>query len=465
MIRLVNITLPPVEVGHNWRQSTVLMVARNFFEGPFDLMRPKVDMAGDLSGITGMEFPLLNALHAGCARLLGWSDWYGRLIVLIFSSLALWSLFSLLIRVIDRRWARDSVLILTTSLWFIYSRKIMPDAFSCSLVIIGTHLLVKSWETPNRARKIIGSLLASCAIILGLLSKLPAGILLLGMLPFLPQLLPNQRHLWTFAWFVPGGALVIYWYYIWVPHLVTDFGFWHFFMGKSMGIGALELAANWQIAAMHVIDHALKFTGFGCFIAGLVLLFRTKQRRVLMALLFAFFGLIIVAMKAGDTFVRHDYYILPFVPFMAIAAAFALQKIPARSWRIAALAVVMLEGLANQAHDFFPSSNQRAILRLESALDAVSNPDDLIVINCGPSPTPMYFAHRKGWVLSGPEIESSRQELIRKGATHIVWLQQSWKSGALPEGRTQSSSDPPWFIESLIPSEQDESQKRAHLHP
>jgi hypothetical protein len=25
-----------------------------------------VDMAGDLSGITGMEFPLLNALHTGC---------------------------------------------------------------------------------------------------------------------------------------------------------------------------------------------------------------------------------------------------------------------------------------------------------------------------------------------------------------------------------------------------------------
>ena len=78
----------PIEVGHNWRQSTVLMVARNFFEGPFDLMHPKVDMAGDLSGMSpAWNFPLLNALHAGCARLLGWSDWYGRLIVLIFSSL------------------------------------------------------------------------------------------------------------------------------------------------------------------------------------------------------------------------------------------------------------------------------------------------------------------------------------------------------------------------------------------
>ena len=266
----------------------------------------------------------------------------------------MWSLFSLLRRAIDRRWARDTVLILITSLWFIYSRKIMPDAFSCSLVIIGTHLLVLSWETKNRTRKVLGSLLASCAIILGLLSKLPAGILLLGMLPFLPKLLPNPRHLWTFAWFIPGAVLVMYWYYFWVPHLVTDYGFWHFFMGKSIGIGAQELATHWQIAAMHIIDHALKFTGFGCFLAGLALLFRTGQhRRVLIALLCAFFGLAIVAIKAGDTFVRHDYYILPFVPFMAIAAAFALQKIPVRRWRLAALALVMLEGLANQAHDFF----------------------------------------------------------------------------------------------------------------
>ena len=129
----------------------------------------------------------------------------------------------------------------------------------------------------------------------------------------------------------------MYWYYFWVPHLVTDYGFWHFFMGKSMGIGAQELATHWQIAAMHIIDHALKFTGFGCFLAGLVLLFRTGQRRVLMALLCAFFGLVIVAIKAGDTFVRHDYYILPFVPFMAIAAAFTIQKIPMRRWRLASI--------------------------------------------------------------------------------------------------------------------------------
>lgn len=31
------------------------MVARNFFEGPFDLMHPKVDMAGYLYPNTGKE--------------------------------------------------------------------------------------------------------------------------------------------------------------------------------------------------------------------------------------------------------------------------------------------------------------------------------------------------------------------------------------------------------------------------
>lgn len=126
LLRLFNITLAPVEVGHNWRQTTVLMVARNFVEGEFDLLHPKVDMAGELTGITGMEFPLLNAAHAAVSEVVGYDHWYGRLIVLLFSSWAMWSLFALLRRVLHARWAHHTVLVLLVSLWFIYSRKIMP---------------------------------------------------------------------------------------------------------------------------------------------------------------------------------------------------------------------------------------------------------------------------------------------------------------------------------------------------
>lgn len=457
LLRLVNITLPPVEVGHNWRQTTVLMVARNFHEGEFRIFHPQVDMAGQLSGITGMEFPALNALHAMCASIFGFQDWYGRLIVLLVSSIAIWSFFALLRRVIPDIWARDSALLLVTSLWFVYSRKIMPDVFSCALVIIGTHLLVFSWESSKRHWRLWGPLGASALITLGVLSKLPAGIILIGMLPFLPKISQRisrhsnqQAHLISLFWLAPGLGLIGYWYFQWVPYLVEQFGFWHFFMGKPLGSGSKELLEHWDVASMHLVDHAMKFTGFTAFLVGSFFLAKRKHWTALTSIGCALIALLVVAFRAGDTFVRHDYYVLPFIPFMAMGAAFALQQIPHNGWKTAALTLIMVEGITNQFHDFFPSQNQRIILELEEAVANEVGPEGLIVINSDQNPAPLYFAHRKGWVMNGEEIESSADSLARLGATHVVWLKGAWKAGEIPERLMLETTENPWVIEPIV---------------
>jgi hypothetical protein len=40
IIRLFHITYPPVETAHSWRQSDVLMIARNFTEVSGDISLP-----------------------------------------------------------------------------------------------------------------------------------------------------------------------------------------------------------------------------------------------------------------------------------------------------------------------------------------------------------------------------------------------------------------------------------------
>ncbi len=71
LFRLYGITYPPLETGHNWRQTIVNMTARNYHEEGMDLAHPRVDIAGALSGITGMEFPLYNAAIAVMMNLFG----------------------------------------------------------------------------------------------------------------------------------------------------------------------------------------------------------------------------------------------------------------------------------------------------------------------------------------------------------------------------------------------------------
>ena len=90
LIRLYGITNPPIEVAHAWRQTTVTMAARNFYEVDPNILYPRIDISEDLTGITGMEFPLMNYLIYLMSEVFGYAHWYGRLINLILSSLGCW---------------------------------------------------------------------------------------------------------------------------------------------------------------------------------------------------------------------------------------------------------------------------------------------------------------------------------------------------------------------------------------
>ena len=101
LLRLTSITDAPLEISHNWRQSTVNMIARNYYEGNTTFFYPMMDNAGEKSGITGTELPLLNLIISETASIFGWQHWYGRLINLIVTSIGIWYFFRWLKKFID----------------------------------------------------------------------------------------------------------------------------------------------------------------------------------------------------------------------------------------------------------------------------------------------------------------------------------------------------------------------------
>ncbi|MFN5294532.1 MAG: hypothetical protein ACK5BL_03310, partial [Flavobacteriales bacterium] len=81
-VRLFHITDPPIEVAHNWRQTTSMMVARNFHQLDANILYPTIDETGENRGVVGMEFPAIPyAIHLVSIPF-GYDHWYGRLIVL-----------------------------------------------------------------------------------------------------------------------------------------------------------------------------------------------------------------------------------------------------------------------------------------------------------------------------------------------------------------------------------------------
>ncbi len=438
LLRLYGITNPPLERNHNWRQATTNMYARNFLEVDNNILYARVDMAGDLTGITAKEFPLFNYSIYLAARAFGWQHWYGRLINLIISSIGVWFFFLLLKKYLEprlphlRKLAFHSTVFLLAGIWFGHSRAILPDTFSTSLVLTGLYF---GLEYLYRGRWYNFALFFTIATA-GTLSKLPSGFLLAALcLPVFAREVPLKR---TLAVVAGGGvmlALAGWWYFYWIPHVVSTYGYEHYPM-RDLLTGLREILSDLPETAERFYVSATKgFTFFGLYLAGLVLIFRRKNRLLLRLWLLLSFVFLFYMFKAGASFYHHNYYIVPYAPVMSLIAAVAIGELSQVKWRILLLLAVLAEGIGNQQDAFRIRADEMPKLSLESIADSLSQRNDLVAFYTEDgNPHELYFAHRKGWVCKRTEIlDPDYIHLLRsKGCRFIFINKKQWDGGNMP---------------------------------
>jgi 4-amino-4-deoxy-L-arabinose transferase-like glycosyltransferase len=417
--RLYGIWFPPIDISHNWRQTTVTMVARNFLEIDPNPFYPRLDISGELTGITGMEFPLLNYLCYLLSIVFGYQHWYGRLIVLAVSSFGLFYFCKLVKSYFEEKVAFNASIVLLFSIWFTYSRKIMPDTFSLSLILFALwHALeyFKSLKLKNLSLYLL-------FLALGTLSKMPSAYLLILLIyPFLERSLSFKNKTIFALTSIVMLSICMTWYYVWVPYLNETYKLKHFFMGKSMRIGAAELWQHMDQALNKFYEVALKFIAFAFLLFGLFMAFRNKNKSLFYILGLGFLGFLPIMLKGGFTFYHHSYYIIPFVPVMALVSGYGIAQIKNEMFAKMVLVCIGIEGTLNHIDDFVLRENYKPILTLETAMNKVSKPNELTIINSGAYPTPLYCAHRKGWVAFNGQIQNKGyvDSLVHLGLKHIV---------------------------------------------
>lgn len=417
-LRLIGITNAPLETGHNWRQSFTNMVARNFYEKGPDLLHPMIDFAGDRSGIIGMEFPGFNFLIYLVSEVFGYDHWYGRLINLVVSTIGIYYFFRLIRELLGEQVSFNSSLVLLSSIWFAFSRKIMPDTFSVSLLIVGLYY----GYVFLKAGRVLNVVWFFLFCTLGMLAKIPALSLFVvsGIAVFSNKL--GRRRKWIFVSVCSLSILMVgVWYFYWVPHLHNTYCI---ILYDSKGIveGFYEVMEYWPELVDKFYFSALhSHMAFATFLVGLIL-FLAKESvywKVAIGAILLVFSLFIL--KTGAIFPTHNYYIVPFVPVMALIAGYGIAKISLK-YQYVLLVFIMIEGIANQQHDFFVKESEKYKLELDEKLSTYAAPDDLIIINGGPSPQDMYFAHKKGWSVTNEKLQSVEfvESLHKRGAEYLV---------------------------------------------
>lgn len=257
---------------------------------------------------------------------------------------------------------------------------------------------------------------------LAVLSKIPAAVYLVILIPLMvsSQYVLKNKILLAIVSFIPVFALW-YWYFVWNIYLTELTGTWYN-LGKTFSEGSKQILENLPIVLKRFYFSA--FLGYGFFVLSLWGLFcsiRNHNKIVLVSvgLVTLVFGCYVL--KSGFFFYHHNYYIVPFVPVLALLAGVGLTTISHKKLRIAILTICIIESLLNQHDDFFIKDRERHLLQLTEIAEQVSLPQDLIATNGNANPQMMFFAHRKGWTCSAEKLGNERyvRLLTEKGCKYL----------------------------------------------
>lgn len=418
LVRLIGITNAPLEGGHNWRQALTNMISRNFLEIEANILYPRIDMAGENSGIIASEFPFFNYLIYIFNYVFGYSHWAGRLINLLVSSAGLYYFYKLVKNLLNKQVAFNATIILGVSIWFAFSRKIMPDTFSVSLVIIGLYYAYNFLKTGGYSNLILFFFFST----IGILCKIPALSLfsVLGIIVFIKEV-ETSRKVTVFSVGALSFSIVCLWYFYWVPHLLETYHYQLYFP-KGIGEGIQEITPLIpELLEKFYFSALSSYIAFAGCLVGIVLLIRSKHKYLAfgIGIMSLVFGLFIL--KTGAVFPTHNYYIIPFVPVMALLAGYAIARIPLK-FQYIVLGLIAIEGIANQQHDFHIKDSQLYKLELEKITDEVIPQKDLVIINGGQSPQDIYFSNRKGWTVDNDAVENTQHfdSLTNLGAKYLI---------------------------------------------
>ncbi|HMG89067.1 MAG TPA: glycosyltransferase family 39 protein [Chryseolinea sp.] len=421
ILRMYGITNPPLEVGHNWRQTDGLMITRNLYERDASIFYPTVDVAGDLTGIVGSEFPILNYIIYLFSLIVGYEHWLGRLVVLITASIGILYFHKLIKRYFGEPSAFNATILLLVSFWFSYSRKIIPDAFAASLCIISLYYAFMYLDEGKVYRLFLFFILA----LMGCLSKIMvATILTILVFPLFNSLIPLQRKVLLSIFSLLILVKVCWWYFVWVPYLNATYGYGsHFFMGMSFSQGLDYIFQDFGLVMKRLYNNPFKYTGFAAFLAGVFLIVKNRQWLTLGVFLLPFLAFLVILVKTGASIIGDTYYVITVIPAMAFIAGRGLAYINNKKIVVAILVIVGIESIAAQIYDFRLREPYKSLATLEGIMDTVSERNDLIVINSGEhNPTAMYFSHRRGWTVASPIMQDSlyMNDLKNKGCKYAV---------------------------------------------
>ena len=146
--------------GAAWHQADYVQIARNYYRGGLDILRPRIDWSADTPGVVEMEFPAIPWLAAAAYRVIGYKEEALRWISWV-ASIGILGLFAAFARrALDPKAAVFALAALTVNpILVMLAIAPEPDPTS-QLLVLASMALLWRWTEAPRFVTLLGS--AAC---------------------------------------------------------------------------------------------------------------------------------------------------------------------------------------------------------------------------------------------------------------------------------------------------------------
>ncbi|WP_420459624.1 glycosyltransferase family 39 protein [Neolewinella sp.] len=433
---------------HNWRQAQTMWNVRNFVRYDNDITHPRVShFNGSNNNLLRYEFPIMQWSIAQVQRALGEDIWIARTMVWLIGAFGLLG-FYLLLRILAFPAAIALVgtfLLQFSPLFYFYTINILPDNLALAAGIWYLYFCF-AYLRDRRTWQLLG---LGSFLLLAALAKLPFAMFGIVGLVFC------LRYIWVSSksgrvrWQVVGVGLAhlafLYPAYRWYAMVMP--GWKNNPVVYGIFANAADTATNWRIfnvQATDIFPYSLLSPAvwlpfaLGVFYTGRRTAAPFSARPYIWALVFITF--LFLALQWNTIGTVHDYYLLPFLPWMYITVTAGVQRLWQWSkawtptlWRWLPLAVVaaILIGAPLDAYQLrkrywevkfsYGYEELRDVFTHQAALQAAVDDDAMVIVLNDPSMQIFTWLIRKrGYVFGNNNLKPAWLDDMRKrGATYL----------------------------------------------
>lgn len=414
---------PPVGF-HLWRQTMGLSVARNFYEEDMNIFKPRVDSRGEHTGITGMEFPIVNYVIALTYKVFGLNNITPRYTILFFSFLAILFSFLFFKEIFQNKFYAfiSSFMLIFSPLFCYYSFVVMPEVPALAFQFASLFYVIK-WYKDNKKIYFVVSCLF---LMLSALIK----ISFLVSTPFFIYLMLKRKDFKFFIIFSISLLIVLAWYiYAW--YLSLTYQNFDFRLSPNLPDSWNSVVMSTKRVFIQWLPELyINYAEFLLFVLGVLAI--KREIDLLKDFLKTYMvGLVIFMVLFYPALYWHDYYMILSLPVLigiSTSGFKYLFEISQRNRYFDYLIILILiaipilgtiRGLSRLENGL--KSMKIELLTLERGILQIVPDNELVIVCCDESPSIyLYFAHRKGWSIT-QDIDSSRFiDMIKKGARYLI---------------------------------------------